>query len=453
MLTTSSIGSVRQVSCAGRAIRKLKWRWSSCTEPQVRFEHNFSGVPFTSREDLNGHAVCALYTCCGATDSYLETGNKATWQTLTALWHDLTRHKMYVTGGVGSRPSNEEIGNPYELPNERGYAETCAAIGNIMWNWRLLNTTGQARFADVMELALYNGFLSGVSIDGKNYFYWNPLSSRSNAVKEQQYENEHNLLALKKSTGISLDIRQPYYRTPCCIPNAQRMIASLPGYMYSTSIEGLWVHLYHSSRLNWHLQSGKELTVTQSSAYPWENTVEIMLESAPGGEFSLFLRIPYWTASAKITVNEQRSYVIRKPGSYHEIRRNWNTEDRVKVAFEMPIRAIYSNPNVRENRGRVALQRGPVIYCLESVDHQNISVFDIVLPFDLSDISDRLEAEFEPDTLGGVVTIKGNASAYDRSLANERLYSFTRMKAIPYFAWANRGPSEMTVWIPRMRSE
>lgn len=325
-----------------------------------------------------------------------------------------------------------------------------------MWNWRLLNATGEARFADVMELTLYNGFLSAVSIDGRKYFYWNPLESRSNANKERQRNDGQNLFALKKSTGTSLDIRQPYYRTPCCIPNIQRMIASLPGYMYSASAEGIWIHLYHSSRLNWHLEDGSEVVLAQSTAYPWEDAVEIVFESAPDEDFSLFLRIPYWTASVKITVNGQLSCVVRNPGSYYEIRQNWNKKDRVQIVFDMPIRVVHPNPLIRENRGHVALQRGPIIYCLESVDHRESSVFDIVLTLDLSDTARGLKVRFEPGLLEGVVTIHGNALAYGAALANERLYSFApfrkpvkpvRMKAIPYFAWANRGPSEMTVWI------
>jgi DUF1680 family protein len=423
----------------------------------INFDHYFSGAPFSSRKTISGHAVCALYRCCGATGLYLETGEDKIYRNLLTLWHDLTEGKMYVTGGVGSRPADEAIGDSYELPNERGYAETCAAIANIMWNRQMLNATGKACFTDVIERTLYSGFLSGVSIDGRTYFYWNPLASRSNASKLRKFSEDDNLIAAKKSTGIGLDVRLPYYQTPCCIPNAQRMIASLPGYIYGTNSQGVWIHLYHSSRLDWHFQDGTKLSLSQSTKYPWQNTVNIVFDEVPSGKFSLFVRIPHWTTKATVAVNEQSPCIVNNPGSYHQIRRRWQANDRVEITFDMPIRAVHANPQVRQNRGRVALQRGPIVYCLESVDHQDTSVFDIVLPFDLSDIDDALEARFEPDLLGGVVTLRGAALAYDSS-SEKKLYSFApfsgnlkpiKITAIPYFAWANRGPSEMTVWIPQ----
>jgi uncharacterized protein len=424
---------------------------------RIDFEHYFSGVPFRSRRELSGHAVCAMYACCGATDYYLETGKPEIWHALMTLWDDLTRYKMYVTGGVGSRPSNEAIGDRYELPNERGYAETCAAIGNMMWNWRLLQASGEAHFADVMELALYNGVLSGVSLKGDKYFYWNPLLSRLNPVRRQKAGDDEDLLALKKTAGISLNVRQPYYRTPCCIPNIQRTIASVPGYMYSTSAEGVWVHLYHSSRLNWRLQSDKKLTLVQDTNYPWENNVKITFEKVPSEDFSLFLRIPGWTSSARVTINASPSRVVRSCGSYYEIRRSWKKGDRVEIVFEMPVRVVHANPRVRQDAGRVAIQRGPLIYCLESVDHPNVSIFDVVLPLDSSGTFEAFEAQFMPNLLGGVVAITGDALAYGSPEVDEKLYGFepfskpsrkVTLTAIPYFAWAHRGPSEMMVWIP-----
>jgi hypothetical protein len=210
------------------------------------------------------------------------------------------------------------------------------------------------------------------------------------------------------------------------------------------------------------LQDGKKLSLSQSTRHPWENTVKIVLDKVPSARFSLFVRIPYWAERAKVAVNEQSPFVVKNPGSYYQMRRRWQANDRVEITFDMPVRAVHCNPLVRENRGRVALQRGPVVYCLESVDHQDTSVFDIVLPSDLSDIADKLETRFEPDLLAGVVSLTGTALAYDSSLSEKELYSFTpfrrnlklvEIKAIPYFAWANRGPSEMTVWIPQAPKE
>ena len=203
---------------------------------------------------------------------------------------------------------------------------------------------------------------------------------------------------------------------------------------------------------------GTKLSLSQSTRYPWRNTVNLVLNEVPSGEFSLFVRIPHWTTKATVAVNEQSPCIVNNPGSYHQMRRRWQANDRVEIKFDMPIRTVHSNPQVRENRDRAALQRGPVVYCLESVDHKDTSVFDIVLPFDLSDIDDTLETRFEPDLLGGVVTLRGVALAYDSSFSEKKLYSFApfsgnlkpiKITAIPYFAWANRGPSEMTVWIPQ----
>lgn len=319
----------------------------------IDFAHYFTGVPFRSRRELTGHAVCAMYVCCGAADYFLETGDPETWRASMVLWDDLTRRKMYVTGGLGSRPSDETIGAPYELPNERGYAETCAAIGNVMWNWRLLCATAEARFADVMELALYNGVLSGVSLDGGTYFYWNPLLSRQDAARQQQGGDAEDLLTLKKTAGISSNVRQSYYRTPCCIPNVQRTIASVPGYLYGTSAEGVWVHLYHSSRLNWHAEAGEALALVQATKYPWDGTVEITFEKAPVEPFSLFLRIPNWTANASVSVNGRALAVPCKPGCYCEIRRSWKEGDRVEIELPMPVRVVHAKPpRARERRSR-----------------------------------------------------------------------------------------------------
>jgi len=232
--------------------------------------------------------------------------------------------------------------------------------------------------------------------------------------------------------------------------------------MYSTGNEGVWIHLYHNSRAKLALENGVKLLLTQRTAYPWDGTVEIIFENAPAGDFGLFLRMPFWADEAAITVNEQVTHVIHKPGSYYEIRRKWNRSDRVRIVFEMPIRVVYSNPDVRENRGCVAIQRGPVIYCLESIDHSNISVFDVVLPVDSSGAAHGLKAKFEPDLLGGIVTISGSALTYDPPSTDESLYSFesfdkylkpVSIQAISYFSWANRGSSDMTVWIPSMTTE
>ena len=405
---------------------------------QRDLEYAFSGLPFKSRTELRSHSVRAMYRCCGAADYFLETGDAETWKVLEVLWNDMSQYKMFVTGGVGSRYETEGFGNPYELPNERAYTETCAAIGSIMWNWRMLLATGAARFADLMERALYNGFLSGVSLEGDQYFYRNPLASLS--------DNE----------------RKPWYDCTCCPPNVERMLASLPGHLYSTSAEGIWVHLYHSGELSWRLENGTNLKLSQQTKYPWENTVEIKVEPAGKTDFTLFLRIPDWSPKTGITVNGQPLAEAPTPGSYYTIKRIWKKGDLVQVEFDMPVMAVRANPRLREGLGSVALQRGPIVYCLESPDHQDVSIFDVVLPLNPGRPYQVFTAQFAPELLGVIVVLEKRALAYEPSLMEMPLYGFAEiprpsrsitMSAIPYYAWANRGKSQMQVWIPWVEEE
>ncbi len=221
----------------------------------------YCGIPFTSRTKLEGHAVRAMYACCGATDYYLETGDQAYWKTLNVLWNDLTAHQLYVNGGVGARAAGEAFGDAYELPNAQAYGESCAAIGNMMWNWRMLAASGDAKFTDVIERALYNGINSGMSLDGKTYCYRNPL-----AFDPAGESRDRHLVDGK--------IRNAWYDTTCCPPNLERTFASLSGYFYSTSTDGVYVHLYDNSEMNWHLHDGTALKVQQKTNYPVERRRE-----------------------------------------------------------------------------------------------------------------------------------------------------------------------------------
>src|SRR5499427_6430884 len=221
--------------------------------PRSGYVYHFCGIPFTSRTHLEGHAVRAMYACCGATDYYLETGDETYWKTLNTLWDDLVSHQMYVTGGVGSRSDGEAFGDAYELPNFTAYGESCAAIGNMMWNWRMLMATGEAKYADVIERALYNGINSGMSLSGNLYCYRNPLSFDPSSEDQ---------------------IRNPWYDVTCCPPNLERTFGSLPGYFYSTSADGIYVHFYDNSELNWRLEDGTPIKIVQKTKYPWDGAVE-----------------------------------------------------------------------------------------------------------------------------------------------------------------------------------
>lgn len=398
----------------------------------------FSGTPFTGRTKLEGHAVRAMYACCGATDYYLETGDPTYWKTLNALWDDMTSTKMYVTGGVGSRSDGEAFGDAYELPNATAYGESCAAIGNFMWNWRMLAATGDAKFADVMERALYNGINSGMSLDGTTYCYRNPL-------------------AFDPAFGET--IRNPWYDTTCCPPNLERTFAALPGYFYSTSGDGLYVHFYNNSELNWRLENGVPLKVTQKTNYPWDGDVSLTVSPEKPVAFTLYLRVPGWVDAAKVNVNGQ-AFANAKPGAYLPIHREWKPGDVVRASFPMNVQALASNPRIVENEGRVALQRGPLVYCMEGLDQPSgVDLADAAINPKAQ--ASNFQAELDRNLLDGVVVLRTEGAVLERAAA-QPLYSpyqgastkarRTELRFIPYYAWANRKPTTMQVWVPVLTS-
>jgi DUF1680 family protein len=394
-------------------------------------EYTFSGKPFTSRRILEGHAVRAMYASSGAADYFLETGDASYRETLERLWQDLTRSKMYLTGGVGSRAAGETIGEPFELPNAQAYGESCAAIGNMLWNWRMLMATGEGRFGDIVERALYNGVNSGMSLDGTLYCYRNPLESAGERIRNEWYE------------------------TTCCPPNLERIMASLPGYAYSTSDRGVWVHLYHNSDLNWHLADGAAVEISQHTRYPWDDVVDLTVTPRMPAEFSLFLRVPAWSAQTDVQVNGRSTSPQPQPGQYLEIRRRWMAGDRVRLRLDLRPRLTRANPLVRENVGRLAVERGPLVYCLEQIDQPaGHSLVDLALA------DGEFDTEFRGDLLGGVLVLRHPGVASRHPLAEEPLYqpaaarraedgTAITLTFIPYYAWANREPQPMVVWVPR----
>jgi uncharacterized protein len=402
--------------------------------PERRTIYMFSGTPFTARTKMQGHAVRAMYACCGATDYYLETGDPTYLQTLNTLWNDMTTTKMYVTGGVGSRSDGEAFGDAYELPNFRAYGESCAAIGNMMWNWRMLAVTGDAKFTDVIERALYNGINSGMSLDGTLYCYRNPL-------------------AFDPSTGDK--IRNPWYDVTCCPPNLERTFGSLPGYFYSTSADGIYAHLYDNSELNWHLEDGVGLKVVQKTSYPWDGNVEIAVTPAEETEFTFYLRVPGWADHAQVAVNS-KAVVGATPGQYLPIRRRWSPGDVIQLKIEVVPQVIAANPRVADDSGRVAIQRGPLIYCLEEIDQPSgISLSDVAVNPGRRP-AEQFQTEFKNDLLGGMVILHHTGAVYQRGAAEKLLYSRyggdslstqkTPLTFIPYYAWANRQATSMQVW-------
>ncbi|MDP8982630.1 MAG: glycoside hydrolase family 127 protein [Acidobacteriota bacterium] len=397
-------------------------------ESDIRYM--FSGVPFTSRTVFEGHAVRAMYASSGAADYYAETGDPAYRQTLETLWRDLSTRKMYITGGVGSRAQGEAFGESYELPNAQAYTESCAAIGNMMWNFRLLSITGEARFADILERALYNGVNSGMSLSGTLYCYRNPLASNGEKIRNEWYD------------------------TTCCPPNIQRILASLPGYFYSTQRDGLAVNLYHNSVLDWHLEDGTPLKLEQKTDYPWNGNLDLKMTPSKPVEFTLYLRIPAWSRKTGVIVNGIAE-AGGQPGQYLALRRRWKAGDRVQLRLEMAPRLTAANPRVAENAGKIAVERGPLVYCLEELDQRGpVSDLAIAKP------EEGFESAFRDDLLGGVLTLQHAGWLYQKPLAGEPLYERMEiaqrrlrkpaaLTLIPYYGWANREPAAMTVWLPK----
>ena len=394
-------------------------------DPEYHQDHR----PFRELDEIVGHAVRAVYLNCGAADLVAETGDPALRAALDRLWGNMTRRKTYVSGGLGARYEGESFGADFELPNGRAYAETCAAIGSVMWAWRMLGLTGDAEYADAMDRALYNGVLSGLSLDGQSYFYQNPLAD----------DGGHR--------------RQPWFGIACCPPNLARLLASLPGYVASSDDAGLWLHLYATGSLRTTLPSG-ECVVEQRTRYPWDGAID--LEVLASGTFALRLRIPAWCdTGASLEVNGSSVESALAHGSYATVRRAWRPGDVVRLRIPMAPRRVSAHPSVIENTGRIALMRGPLLYCLEGIDHPGCDLRHLVLP-----TSSIIETNFQPDHLGGIVTLDAHVQIVTNDASwNDCLYrpapgaptppamDTALLTAIPYHAWANREPGPMQVWL------
>ena len=386
--------------------------------------------PFRDQDEVVGHAVRALYLYSGAADVYAETGEGALLEALERLWDNMTARRMYVSGGLGSRHEGEAFGEDFELPNARAYTETCAAIAGVMWNWRMLMLGGEARYADGIEHTLYNAVLPGVSLDGGHYFYENPLED----------SGAHR--------------RQPWFGCACCPPNVARLLSSIPGYFYAASEDAVWVNLYAAGSAEVNLNGNRLVGISQRTDYPWDGDVEVRIEGE--GEFALMLRIPSWCEDgASVEVNGVTFAGEVLAGSYAEVRRSWRPGDTVRLRLPMPARRVEAHPYVAENAGRVALMRGPILYCVEGADNPDTDPRDVVLPDKAT-----LRGERRPDLPGGVVALVAEAetSPPDKGWAN-RLYrtaasrrggnptGTTTLTAIPYHVWANREPGPMRVWL------
>lgn len=403
-------------------------RFAIYNEPEQIQAHK----PVLEQDEAVGHAVRLTYMAAGMADVAAMTGDPAYLAAIERLWQNVVGKKMYLTAGVGSRHDRERFGANYELPNLTGYLETCASIGMAFWNQRMFLLTGDARYVDVMERAMYNGILSGVSLDGRAFFYSNPLES------DGKFRFNQGQLG-----------RAPFFGTACCPGNISRFLPSVPGSIYAVRGDALYVNLFVQGEGAAEV-GGRKVTIRQETRYPWDGAVKIVLEPETDGPFTVLVRIPGWArgevvpmglyrfadvSAEKLTlkVNGKAVTMVLAKG-YARLNRTWKRGDTIDLVLPMAVRRVVASDAVKDDAGKVALSRGPLVYCAEWPDNGG-RVLDLVLPD-----SQALRAEFRPGLLNGVTVIRGQALAAGKKKP---------FLAIPYYAWAHRGPGEMAVWLRR----
>jgi hypothetical protein len=390
-------------------------------------------LPVIEQEEAVGHAVRAAYMYSGMADVAALTGDKSYIDAIDRIWENIVTKKYYITGGIGATNHGEAFGKNYELPNMTAYCETCAAIGNVYVNYRLFLLHGQSKYYDVLERTLYNGLISGVSLDGGAFFYPNPLESAG----------QHQ--------------RQPWFGCACCPSNISRFIPSLPGYIYAVKDNSLYVNLFMSNTVTSRIE-GKEMILSQQTNYPWEEGVRITIDKATGKNVILRIRIPGWVQNQPVpgdlysyADNLKPSYSIKVNGAevtgaliegYFCIDRKWKKGDCVEVHFDMEVRTVKANENVEADRGRVAVERGPLVYCAEWPDNE----------FDLRSVLVNRTPEFKvisaPDLLNGINMLETPAQELTYNHDGRLVTRDVVLSLIPYYAWAHRGKGSMMVWLP-----
>ncbi len=403
-------------------------------------EYNQDHRPVLEQDEAVGHAVRATYMYSGMADVAALTGDRQYIEAIDRIWENVTRKKLYLNGGIGATGSGEAFGGNYELPNMSAYNETCASIGNVYWNHRLFLLHGDAKYIDVMERTLYNGLIAGISMDGKFFFYPNPLES------------------------VGQHVRSPWFGCACCPGNVTRFMASVPGYIYTVKDDNIYVNLYagNSAEIN---MNGEKVNIIQDTRYPWDGGIKVTIEPENNGRsFTINLRIPGWARNKPVPgdlyryadeskeevtlkLNSERQELKIKNG-YARITRKWNKGDIVDFNLPMPVRCVLANEKVDADKGRIALERGPLVFCVEWPDVKDGHVRNI-----LFEKNSNLTTEFRKDLLNGVQVINGKGKGYkygkDGKSIKKEEKEFT---AIPYYAWAHRGKGEMTVWLAREES-
>ena len=394
-----------------------------------------SHMKVVDQTEAVGHAVRATYMYSGMADVAALTGDAAYVNALDKIWENVAGKKLYITGGIGATAKGEAFGDNYDLPNMTAYNETCAAVGNDYWNHRLFLLHADAKYIDVMERTLYNGLISGVSLDGTTFFYPNPLESTG----------QHK--------------RSPWFGVACCPGNITRFMASVPGYVYAQRGDALWVNLYMGSTADIKLDNGRTVNMVQETRYPWEGTVKMTVNPDQAAPLAINVRIPGWARNQPVASDLYRyagkssspvvlkvngkAVPIKLDKGYVSLNRTWKRGDIIELTLPMPVRRVLANDQVAPDRGRVALERGPIVYAAEWVDNPKGQVRNLMLPD-----SAPLAAEFKPALLHGVTVVRGKAVALANDAQGHVSKTEQEFTAIPYYAWANRGPGQMIVWIP-----
>ncbi|WEK53567.1 MAG: glycoside hydrolase family 127 protein [Candidatus Cohnella colombiensis] len=398
-------------------------------------DYHQAHAPVREQETAEGHSVRAVYLYASMADLAIAYGDTTLIEALRKLWEHITSKRMYITGGIGSQGHAERFTIDYDLPNDTAYTETCASIGLVMLAFRMLQIEQDSRYGDVMERALYNGVLSGMSLDGTHYFYVNPLEVHP-AVAHYRYDMKH----------VKTE-RVPWFGCACCPPNIARLLTSLDKYFFTQNGAEIAMHLYASNESTFDVE-GRQITLRTETHYPWDGKIQVVLQTDEPTESTLSFRIPSWCRHPHITVNGELLELdaIVKRG-YAQISKRWMNNDEIKLYFPMVVERIESNPKVHENAGKIALQYGPLVYCLEEVDNGS-DLTDISLPVDSEFI-----AEYREDVLDGIVVLSGGGQRSDLSWKDELYRPVKREKmsvpisAVPYAFWGNRKPGEMAVWI------
>jgi DUF1680 family protein len=396
-------------------------------------------LPIREAASAEGHSVRQLYLLAGVADVYAESGDATLLGAAERQWSEMVATKTYLTGGVGAHHTDEAFGDPYELPNERSYCETCAAIASVMFSWRMLMITGKARYADLMERTLYNGFLGGLSLDGTKFIYANPLQVREGHL----------------ASGNDGDYaRKSWFHCACCPPNVMRTLASLEHYVVLSNAEEIRVHQYIPGSYTAAVGDGAA-TLRVTTDYPWDGQVRIRVDAAPGQEWGLGVRVPHWAESASAQVNGEPATGEPSDG-WLTVNRTWAAGDELVLELPLEVRFTYADPRVDADRGAVALERGPLVYCLEAVDNPNLRFDDLIL-----DTASQPVAERRASLLGGVTVIAVQGRQRSRSnrswwpygsaapvSAPSADFATVALTAVPYFVWGNRAEGAMRVWTP-----